>query len=131
MRHRMTFFTTGAMFLSTAAAYVDLSDEFSKLLPDNSAAVDEFGFASAINGDTAIIGAFRDDDNGTNSGSAYLFCAASSLADRNEDDFLHTLYCICFLNQYNTSDPAADCDGDGIVNTLNFPCFLNASSEGC
>ncbi|MEE8156188.1 MAG: FG-GAP repeat protein, partial [Phycisphaerales bacterium] len=44
-----------------------------KLLPDDGAAGDWFGFSVAISGATVIVGAFHDDDNGTNSGSAYLF----------------------------------------------------------
>ena len=44
-----------------------------KLLPDDGAANDIFGVSVAISGTTAIVGAFRDDDNGTDSSSAYLF----------------------------------------------------------
>ena len=44
-----------------------------KLLPDDGAATDLFGISVAISGGTAIVGAVWDDDNGTNSGSAYLF----------------------------------------------------------
>ncbi len=72
-----------------------------------------------------------DDYGGTDSGSAYLFCAASCPADWNEHGEVNTVDFICFLNQYNTHDPAADCNWDGIVNTLDFLCFLNAYNEGC
>jgi len=48
-----------------------------KLLPDDGAANDLFG-APAIDGDTVLIGAFRDDDNGENSGSAYIFTRTGS-----------------------------------------------------
>jgi sarcosine oxidase delta subunit len=34
---------------------------------------DRFGYAVAVSGDTAIVGAYRDDDAGTSSGSAYIF----------------------------------------------------------
>ena len=34
---------------------------------------DRFGLSVAISGDIAIVGALQDDDNGENSGSAYLF----------------------------------------------------------
>jgi len=44
-----------------------------KLLPSDGAAEDYFGSAVAISGTTAVVGAYWDDDNGTNSGSAYLF----------------------------------------------------------
>ncbi len=44
-----------------------------KLLPDDSAEADFFGVAVAISGTRAIIGAEGDDDNGGDSGSAYIF----------------------------------------------------------
>ncbi len=44
-----------------------------KLLPSDGAAFDEFGRSVAISGTTAIVGASGDDDNGIESGSAYLF----------------------------------------------------------
>ena len=43
-----------------------------KLIPSDGASGDNFGYSVSIAGDYAIIGAF-DDDNGTNSGSAYIF----------------------------------------------------------
>ena len=47
-------------------------DELAKLLASDGAAGDLFGQVS-ISGDYAIIGAYHDDDNGTDSGSAYIF----------------------------------------------------------
>ncbi|MCX6672102.1 MAG: FG-GAP repeat protein, partial [Euryarchaeota archaeon] len=44
-----------------------------KLLASDGAAGDSFGVATALDGDTAIIAACYDDDNGANSGSAYVF----------------------------------------------------------
>lgn len=44
-----------------------------KILASDAAAIDGFGFSVAISGSTAIVGALRNDDGGTNSGSAYLF----------------------------------------------------------
>ncbi len=44
-----------------------------KLLPDDNAAGDQFGFSVAISGAIAIVGAWFTDDNGEDSGSAYLF----------------------------------------------------------
>lgn len=45
----------------------------SKLLASDGAEDDLFGRAVAISGDVAIAGAMWDDDNGSNSGSAYIF----------------------------------------------------------
>jgi hypothetical protein len=51
--------------------------ELAKLVPDDSAQGDYFGYAAAICGTTAIVGAYGDDDNGSSSGSAYLFDSAT------------------------------------------------------
>ncbi|MCA9275798.1 MAG: hypothetical protein KDA29_07220 [Phycisphaerales bacterium] len=48
-------------------------NETVKLLPNDGISLDVFGFSVAINGTTAVVGAFHDDDNGDDSGSAYLF----------------------------------------------------------
>ena len=50
-----------------------------KLLADDGAADDNFGNSVAISGATAIVGAWKDDDNGTSSGSAYLFDTTTGL----------------------------------------------------
>jgi hypothetical protein len=44
-----------------------------KLLPADGATEDYFGQSVAFDGDTALIGAGGDDDNGTDAGSAYVF----------------------------------------------------------
>ena len=48
-----------------------------KLLPNDGANGDEFGYSVAVSGNTVIVGARHDDDNGYNSGSAYLFDATT------------------------------------------------------
>ena len=42
-------------------------------MPDDGEAGDSFGFSVAISGNVVIAGSRRDDDNGFNSGSVYLF----------------------------------------------------------
>jgi hypothetical protein len=44
-----------------------------KLVPDDGAASDYFGYAVAIDGDRAVVGAYGDDDIGSGSGAAYVF----------------------------------------------------------
>jgi hypothetical protein len=56
------FFTNGSIWIQQA-----------KLVASDDAADDQFGFDVAISGDTAIVGANRDDDAGSDSGSAYVF----------------------------------------------------------
>ena len=75
MRHLiMPLLAAGVLLLNTAPASADLGDQLFKLLPKNSGGGDAFGTSVAISGDTAIVGAYlNDNDNGGNSGSAYLF----------------------------------------------------------
>ena len=47
--------------------------QVAKLLPDDGLSGDEFGWSVAISGTTALVGARGDDDNGSRSGSVYLF----------------------------------------------------------
>jgi hypothetical protein len=44
-----------------------------KLTASDGAAGDNFGWPVSLSGDTALLGAFYDDDNGVDSGSAYVF----------------------------------------------------------
>ena len=44
-----------------------------KLLPSDGAPEDELGFSVSIDGDYTIVGARWDDDNGSHSGSAYIY----------------------------------------------------------
>ena len=48
-------------------------NEQAKLLASDGTAGDEFGYSVSLSGDTALIGAQYDDDNGQNSGSVYVF----------------------------------------------------------
>ena len=47
--------------------------EEAKLLASDGAVGDYFGYSVSTSGDIAVIGAYRDDDNGSSSGSAYVF----------------------------------------------------------
>jgi len=47
--------------------------EVDKLLAADGAASDYFGYSVSVSGDYAIVGADHDDDNGSDSGSAYIF----------------------------------------------------------
>jgi len=63
---------------NSGSAYVfvrsgDTWTQQAKLLASDSAAYDYFGWSVAVSGDTAVVGAYMDDDKGNNSGSAYVF----------------------------------------------------------
>jgi hypothetical protein len=51
--------------------------EETKLLPSDGASSDYFGWSVAIDGNLALVGAYRDDDNGSNSGSAYMYSSTT------------------------------------------------------
>ncbi len=73
---------------NSGSAYLfDISDpanptQTAKLLPDDAAMGDNFGWSVAVSGTTAVVGAIWDDDNGTNTGSAYLFDATTGRSSR-------------------------------------------------
>ncbi|MEA1953193.1 MAG: hypothetical protein U9O24_02240 [Campylobacterota bacterium] len=76
---------------NTGSAYIFTKDsngswmQTSKLTASQPARDDEFGNSVAISGELAIVGAYGDDDNGSNSGSAYIF-----LRDDSGDDWSQT-----------------------------------------
>ena len=47
--------------------------EQQKLIASDGAGSDKFGYSVSISGDTLVVGAFLDDDDGTDSGSAYVY----------------------------------------------------------
>ncbi|MCX7427752.1 MAG: Ig-like domain-containing protein [Planctomycetia bacterium] len=63
---------------SSGSAYIfeDTGDgwiQVAKLTADDGAAADHFGHSVSISGNTAVVGAHGDDDDGDDSGSAYVF----------------------------------------------------------
>ena len=50
--------------------------QIAKLLPEDGASLDYFGYSIAIGNGIVAVGAYYDDDNGTDSGSVYLFNAS-------------------------------------------------------
>ena len=63
---------------NSGSAYLFVRDgvnwtEQAKLKASDAASVDFFGWSVSISGGYAIVGAFGDDDNGTDSGSAYVY----------------------------------------------------------
>jgi len=67
----------GATLAAVAPAASGQLTEDLKLTASDAAAFDQFGWSVAIDNDVVAVGAVRDDDNGSSSGSAYLFDAAT------------------------------------------------------
>ncbi len=63
---------SGSAYTFTRAA-PGVWTEQSKLTASDAAAFDRFGVSVALDGDTALVGAYLDDDAGSSSGSAYVF----------------------------------------------------------
>lgn len=65
--------SSGSVYLFNAATGTQLA----KLFPTDGANGDEFGFAVALDGSLVAVGSKRDDDNGQDSGSLYIFDAST------------------------------------------------------
>ncbi len=69
---------------SSGAAYVFVRtgstwSEQAKLVASDAASRDHFGISVAVSGDTVVVGAYGDDDGGTDSGSAYVFVRSGTI----------------------------------------------------
>jgi hypothetical protein len=111
-----------------------------KLLPSDGATEDNFGISVAISGPTAIVAAFADDDDGTNSGSAYLFSTVpppfcgdvSSISLATGGSQVLTLeggasragWFYFILGSVTGTAPGIDFGG-GVVLPLNFDVYMN------
>ena len=129
VRRRQRPENSGSAYLFDVAT----GQQLAKLLPDDGAASDEFGGSVAISGDTAIIGAWYDDDNGEDSGAAYLYDVSASLCppDLNGDGSLDILDFVTFQLCWAAGISVADCDANGEFNVLDFVCFQQQFVEGC
>ncbi len=77
---------TGAAYIFTKGE-VDWNQQ-AKLTATDAAESDNFGYSVAIHGNTAIVGAYRNDDAGDSSGSAYVFTRGSDELWRRHDKML-------------------------------------------
>jgi FG-GAP repeat protein len=103
----------------------------SKLIASDGASGDILGVSVAVSGSTAIAGAARDDDMGTDSGSAYLFAAATCLADLTGDSVLDFFDVAAFLGMFSIEHPDSDWNGDGVFDFFDVMAFLADFSAGC
>lgn len=78
-----------------------------KLSADDGDDLDRFGYSVALSGDTALVGAFHDEDpNGTRAGSAYVF----DLSEESGGDGPPAIV---------GGDPPTDPDGDGLYEDVD------------
>jgi len=125
---------------SSGSAYIFKRDgtgwiEQAKVTASDGAAHDRFGAAVAISGDYAIVGAHGDDNNGNESGSAYIYDIQTTeppvTGDLNGDDRLTPADAVIALKMAAGScEPttAADVSSDGVVNSLDALMILQAAA---
>jgi hypothetical protein len=105
-----------------------------KLTASDGAADDNFGLSVSISGDYAIVGAYGDDDKGSDSGSAYVFESVFERVCPTAD--LSGDCCVNFVDFAVIGDqwlqapcvPSADIapeSGDGVVNFLDLDILVN------
>jgi len=107
--------------------------DIAKLLASDGGPFDYFGHAVALSGDTGLLGAFGDGDNGSNSGSAYVF--ARCFADLNGDGTVGLPDLAQLLSNYGSTSGAAyddgDLDGDGDVDLADLAALLATYGTAC
>ncbi len=120
---------SGSAYLFDAATGVQIA----KLLPSDGAWGDAFGDSIAINNGVVAVGAYFDDDNGDNSGSAYVFAVPGEdcPADINGDGTLNFFDVSVFFDMFANAHPDADWNGDGTLNFFDVSAFLAAFRQGC
>lgn len=69
---------SGSVYIYHHDALNDIWKEEQKIVASDGAADDRFGYDVDISGDYIIVGAINDDDNGHNSGSAYIYKIGST-----------------------------------------------------
>jgi len=95
---------------------------------------DFLGIWVALTPTDAIAGANLSDQLGDQSGSATVFslnCADACAADCDGNGELNVLDFICFQNEWAAQTDAGDCDDSGAYDVLDFICFQQRFAEGC
>jgi len=119
----------------TGSAYMFETDgtdwsQKAKLTASDGAAENLFGDSVSITSNVAIVGATWDDDNGSKSGSAYVFQKVCPTADLSGDcsvDFIDFAI-LGYQWRQAPGDPSADIapeGGDGVVNFLDLAIMVS------
>jgi hypothetical protein len=107
--------------------------EETKLLPSDGASSDYFGNSVSISGDLVLIGAGSDDDNGSASGSAYIFGTAPPCqlnGDLNGDDVITAADVLILISNWGGSG-IGDLNGDGVVAAADLLILIENWGTSC
>ena len=96
-----------------------------KLKASDGGLIDVFGYSVSISGDRCIISAHCDDDNGFQSGSAYIYDATPCIVD-----FHHFAIFAQYWLETGTGLPA-DLYEDNVVDLLDLELFINEWLDYC
>ncbi len=104
-------------------------DQQLKLTADDGAVNDYFGFSVSISGDNVIIGAYSNNDDGDDSGSAYIFGSTITTQPENQTNICpgdNLVFSVAGLNisayQWQVDE------GAGFVNITNGGVYSNANT---
>jgi len=122
---------------NTGAAYTFtlLGDDWimtKKLDSTDPGFAEEFGHDVAIDGDTALVGAWREEDV-SQTGAAYLYdlLMFECPGDLNFDDMIDTSDLGILIAAFGTDDGVADINGDGIVDTADLGLLISVFGSSC
>jgi len=120
---------SGSAYLYDAAT----GSAIAKLLPSDGAATDQFGWSVAVDSGTVVVGSYRDDDGGMDSGSAYVFALEASPcpADTNGDGMLSPADFTAWIAAFNAQSPACDQNGNGLCTPADFTAWIANYNAGC
>jgi len=116
--------------LSGSAYIFDLDgNQLAKIVASDAAADDVFGWSVAVGSGRIVVGAYRNDDNGSNSGSAYIFDLDGNqltkivASDGANDDFFGWSVAVgsgrIVVGAYQAEDGAEDARGSAYIFDLD------------
>lgn len=118
----------GSVYLFDAAT----GNQMMKLVSSDASPGDMLGSSLALTGNKVLAGAVFDDDQGDDSGSAYLFnLAPDCFADTNHDGIISPADFTAWINAYNLSGPDCDQNADASCAPNDFTAWLSNYNTGC
>ena len=108
-----------------------------EVLPAPVTSVDTFGWAVALDGGTALVGAPGSDDLASSSGSVAILEASAGPSPCNEADLAESFGLLdladisAFISAFTTGNPAADLNDDELIDLGDISLFVVSFTGGC